>query len=208
MDQFLSQMEKAQTGDLDRACGMYVCDTPDVLTNLGCSPLPVLYGQKHFHDATAVYDDENHLHLISWKSMAKLPNRLAHPAYVFDSASREDAIVVVLDEYDSMGQPLWATIHLNGSGQYEGCQNDVPVNFICSIYGKRPNGNIASLIRAFSERRLLYFDRSRALSIAYRTGFLIPKQILNEVPSREALRISKAAALTSLIPNQFNSIYA
>lgn len=205
---FKDQMKKAENGLLVPGDGMYVCTTPQVLVSLGCAEIPVIYGQKHFRDAfCGSYDDEQHLHQIPKDVMSNLPHFLAHPAFVFDSPTREDSIVVVLNALDALSQPLWATIHVNGIGTYEGIETSIPVNYISSIYGKRPDGMVASLIRAFDSGNLLYFNCKGSIHLAKKIGRSIPYQIVHETPSRKVLRASAAAARTAASPNLFNKCY-
>ena len=48
---FALEVDQALAGELSQYNALKVCDTPEILIQAGCQPLPMLYTQKHLRDA-------------------------------------------------------------------------------------------------------------------------------------------------------------
>ena len=131
---FSEQVDDVLNGTLPFYTNLKVCDTPQILLDVGCSQFPMLYTQKHLKDAIKPIDSKNHHHGLTVKQIKKLPELLSDPVMIFDSPNRKDSIIVVTSESDIVNNPIIASIKPNGKGRYE--VEDISSNFITSVYGR------------------------------------------------------------------------
>lgn len=184
--------------------GIQFCSTSALLQSIGCADLPVIIGQQHIKNITASFDDENSQHDISPELLAKVPEALEHPMFVFDSPARSDSVVAVLDLYDNKNQALFVCIHVNGFLRTG--RNEQTVNFITSIYGKRNDGTQAQFSRAAKENRLLYFDSKLIDNMFKRTGFKIKYNFLNNF-DKKVIKLSSNVKNTAEDAEKYNKKY-
>ena len=65
-----------------------VCDTPQILVNIGCDRLPMLYTQRHLKDALHEKSPNNaHWHGLTLEQICNIPHLLESPAIIMDSLS-------------------------------------------------------------------------------------------------------------------------
>lgn len=113
---------------------MKVCDTPQILLDVGCEQLPMLYTQKHLKKVVQPKDLEKHTHCLTTEQIKKLPEWLADPVMIYDSLSRQDSLVVVTSEIDIDNEPIIVSVRPSGNGNYN--LRRVSSNFITSVYGR------------------------------------------------------------------------
>lgn len=155
---FSEQVDGALAGTISRYHDIKVCDTPAILLDAGCEQLPMLYSQKHLRKAVRPYNDKTHDHGLSVEQIKKLPDLIRDPVMIFDSATRNDSIVLVTSETDANRNPIIISIHPNGIGTYELAQ--INSNYVTSVYGKN---NFSSFIdHVLEDQRMLYCDREKS----------------------------------------------
>ena len=113
---------------------MKLCDTPQILLDVGCEQLPMLYTQKHLKKVVQPKDLEKHTHGLTTEQIKKLPEWLADPVMIYDSLSRQDSLVVVTSEIDIDNDPIIVSVRPSGNGNYN--LRRVNSNFITSVYGR------------------------------------------------------------------------
>ena len=147
--------------------------TPSFLIDSGCRDLPMYISAHHVRSILSDFDDAHSNHGLSSELLEKVPEAMKHPVYVIDSDSCHDSIVMVLDLYDEMNQPLMVAVRLNGFEYVNGKKIDV--NFVKSVYGKRPNGVMGTLSRATKDGRVLYINKQKfyAMQSHFVTTFAI-----------------------------------
>ena len=150
---------------------VYMMETPDVLTNIGLRKLPILMTAKHI--STIAKDDGKHkdsnYHGLGSRLVKQIPEAMEHPIAVYESETRDDSIVVLLELRDKNGDPVVVTIRFDGTGLKFG--RWVEANIATSAYGRDTVSR--DLMTAPFDGRMLYFDKekSRHLEVVPRVQF-------------------------------------
>lgn len=155
---FAEQIDDILNGNANRYNDLKVCDTPDILLQVGCEQLPMLYTQRHLKEAIKPKNGRTHAHGLEIEQLKRIPELLEEPVMIMDSVSRNDSIVVVTSEVDKDNCPVIVSIHPNGSGSYE--MEKVDSNFVTSIYGRENFGIF--LERVVETDNLLYYDKQKS----------------------------------------------
>lgn len=163
---FAEQFDEALGGVLPFYTSLKVCDTPQILLDVGCEQLPMLYTQKHLKNAILPPDEKNHRHGLEIEQIKRLPELLSHPVMIIDSPNRKDSIIVVTSEVDKSDNPIIASIKPNGEGRYE--VENVSSNFITSVYGRN---NFSEYFRRIVQSdNLLFCDKQKSQAMFERWG--------------------------------------
>ena len=163
---FAEQVDEALGGVLPFYTSLKVCDTPQILLDVGCEQLPMLYTQKHLKNAILPPDEKNHRHGLEIEQIKRLPELLSHPVMIIDSPNRKDSIIVVTSEVDKSDNPIIASIKPNGKGRYE--VENVSSNFITSVYGRN---NFSEYFRKIVQSdNLLFCDKQKSQAMFERWG--------------------------------------
>lgn len=163
----------SMTGDIQ------VCATSDILQQVGCRNLPMMYTKLHMADALREKSESNpHYHGLTAEQMKQLPSLIAEPAMIFDSISRRvngnSSIMVILGNTDNDSAPLIMSIKPNGRGKLNG--DTVDANFITSIYGKEHD--FADYIeRIVNSNSVLYCDQEKIQSLFAQIGQSVPQSL-------------------------------
>ena len=147
---------------------MAVCRTPDVLQKLGAPDLPMTMTADNLGKVLSDKVD----HGLPKELVKQLPQALAEPIMVFESASQVDSFVV-LTELKHEGRSVMAAVHLDTEKQR------VRVNDIASAYKR---SNEAWYARQIEEGRLLYQDKKKSLAWARTNRLQLPR--VRKLPSR------------------------
>lgn len=159
-----------------------VCDTPQILLDVGCEQLPMLYTQKHLNEAVkpkTASHGRTHAHGLDVDKIKQMPKLLAEPVMVLDSLTKNDSIIVVTSEIDNDNLPIIASIKTNGSGIYE--LENIDANFITSIYGR--NGFESFINRTLQNDALLYYDKNKSQELFSCLGLQSSEAINNLDPN-------------------------
>lgn len=163
---FAEQVNEALSGKLPFYTSLKVCDTPQILIDVGCEQLPMLYTQKHLKNAILPPDERNHRHGLEIEQIKRLPELLSYPVMIIDSPNRKDSIIVVTSEVDKSDNPIIASIKPNGKGRYE--VENVSSNFITSVYGRN---NFPEFFRRIVQSdNLLFCDKQKSQAMFERWG--------------------------------------
>ena len=163
---FAEQFDEALGGVLPFYTSLKVCDTPQILLDVGCEQLPMLYTQKHLKNAILPPDEKNHRHGLEIEQIKRLPELLSHPVMIIDSPNRKDSIIVVTSEVDKSDNPIIASIKPTGEGRYE--VENVSSNFITSVYGRN---NFSEYFRRIVQSdNLLFCDKQKSQAMFERWG--------------------------------------
>ena len=163
---FAEQVDEALSGKLPFYTSLKVCDTPQILIDVGCEQLPMLYTQKHLKNAILPPDERNHRHGLEIEQIKRLPELLSYPVMIIDSPNRKDSIIVVTSEVDKSDNPIIASIKPNGEGRYE--VENVSSNFITSVYGRN---NFSEYFRRIVQSdNLLFCDKQKSQAMFERWG--------------------------------------
>ena len=155
---FAEQVDEVLNGTASRYNDLKVCDTPQILLDVGCEQLPMLYTQKHLRNAIKEKSRSKHTHGLSIEQIKAIPEMLNNPVMIYDSLSRNDSLVVVTSEFDVDNCPIVVSVKPNGQGKYE--IEDINSNFITSIYGREGFAN--HFIDVINQDKLLYLDKTRS----------------------------------------------
>lgn len=150
---------------------------PAVLQEIGLGQKPLTYTQTHFVNATLPIEyGENgraNAHGISEDTITKLPELLSSPVmalkteYVNKTTGKvEDAVIVIVDAYDSEGSPVGAVILPNGEAIVDGVRDQS--NHILSVYGFESIED--QMRRAQAENGFLYVNSSRTDKMLRKIG--------------------------------------
>lgn len=156
---FAEQVDDVLSGKVDRFSGnLKVCDTPQILLDIGCNQLPMFYTRNHLKKAILPKDRKKHQHGLTVEQIKKIPDELISPAIIMDSLTQNDSIIAILSDIDSENNPVIASIKPNGQGFYELEMQES--NFITSIYGRE---NFKEFInRAINNNKILFIDKQKS----------------------------------------------
>ena len=197
---FAEQIDEVILGKANQFNDIKVCDTPNILLDVGCKQLPMLYTQKHLKAAIQQKDLKTHRHGLTVEQIKSLPDKLSVPVMLLDSISRKDSMIAVLDDVDLENNPIIVTIRPNGQGLYElETQNS---NFITSIYGRE---NFEKFIqRAIDSDNILYYSKEKSQKLFSLLGLQFPK-CLNNLDSDIIIHKSRNIVNTNNINLNKNS---
>lgn len=196
---FALEVDQALAGELSQYNALKVCDTPEILIQAGCQPLPMLYTQKHLRDAVHPKGKNSHWHGLSVEQVKQLPELMQEPVMLFDSISPHNQrnMLVALLAVDQESMPIIVSLQANGTGTYD--LEKVPTNFITSVYGRV---NFAQYLeRVTDANALLYWNEKKSQELFRVLGLPLPQclerfdsdiiihqstNIVNSVSEREA----------------------
>ena len=160
-ESFDKQVDKVVRGEWNGLNALFVSDTPELLLNIGLEQLPMLYTKKHLKNALKPRNNTNHRHGLTVDQIKLLPEIVKHPAFIMDSFTRNDSIIIVSDKFNNYGEPLILSVKINGEGMYE--LQSVKSNFITSVYGK---GGIEQFIKnAVEKDAILYINNKKSQNL-------------------------------------------
>ena len=163
---FAEQVDESLNGTLSPFTTIKICDTPQILLDVGCEQLPMLYTQRHLKNAVKPLDDKEHQHGLTVDQIKKLPELLEAPVMVFDSISKKDSLVVVTSEFDTNDNPVVVSVKPNGKGRYE--VEEINSNFVTSVYGR--NNFIDFFQRTLAQDNVLYLNKNKSQEMFERWG--------------------------------------
>lgn len=172
---FAQQVDEVLAGKADRYNNIKVCDTPQILLDVGCEQLPMLYTQRHLRNAVKPKNLKEHTHGLSVEQLKKMPELLNEPVMIYDSLSRNDSLIVVTSEFDIANNPIIISVHPNGSGEYN--LERVNSNFVTSIYGRE--NFVKHLEKEIEADNLLYADKEKSQELFSVLGLQFSKGLNN-----------------------------
>ena len=170
---FALEVDQALAGELSQYNALKVCDTPEILIQAGCQPLPMLYTQKHLRDAVHPKGKNSHWHGLSVEQVKQLPELMQEPVMLFDSISPHNQrnMLVALLAVDQESMPIIVSLQANGTGTYD--LEKVPTNFITSVYGRV---NFAQYLeRVTDANALLYWNEKKSQELFRALGLPLPQ---------------------------------
>ena len=172
---FSEQVDEVIQGKASRyKSGLKVCDTPEILMRVGCKQLPMLYTRNHLLKAIMPKDRDKHQHGLSVEQIKSVADKIHNPIMIIDSWTRNDSIIVVLEDFDVDKSPVIATVRPNEIGKYD---IDIETNFITSIYGRDNFMNFIN--QALKTDNFLYFDKDKSQELFSVLGLKFPKGLNN-----------------------------
>lgn len=168
---FSEQVDDVLNRKANRYDDIKVCDTPQILLDVGCEQLPMLYTQNHLKKAVKPKNLKKHTHGLDKEQIKKLPSLLENPVMIYDSLSRKDSLVVVTSEFDNENNPIIVSIHPNGDGKYN--LERVNSNFITSIHGRE--NFVKHLEKELEADNLLYVNKEKSQELFSVLGLQFPK---------------------------------
>lgn len=173
---FAEQVDEVLNGTASRYNDLKVCDTPQILLDVGCEQLPIFYTQRHLNDAikTKGHSGESvHHHGLDIKQIKNIPSLLREPVAVYDSLSRDDSIVVLTSELDKDNCPIIAVLKPDGQAKYN--LEIINSNFLLSVYGHENIEN--QLNRAMESDKLLFIDKIKSQELFRVLGLQLSKGV-------------------------------
>jgi len=159
-DDFAARLDEYAAGQLAGTEPLSVGETPDVLRLLGAASLPVVINRR---TVDKILHDK---HQLPIELLRQLPERIADPIMVFDSATAEGSMVV-MTEMEHDGKTVVAAVHLNSrAGRHE-------VNRVASVYGKDQDGIFS---RWVTDGLLRYQQQQKSRQWFQSRGLQLPKE--------------------------------
>lgn len=183
---FAEQIDEVIAGKYPRYDALKICDTPQILLDVGCEQLPILYTQSHLRKVIQPMDRRKHSHGVDIEILKGLSKELESPVAIYDSLTRDDSIVVVTSALDEERNPVMVTIRPNGEGRYEA--SIVKSNFATSIYGREGFEN--HLKNILEQGKLLFYDKEKSQELFSVLGLDFPEG-LNNFDSDNIIRRSE-----------------
>lgn len=192
---FTQQVDDVLSGVANQYNALKVCDTPQLLIEVGCKQLPMLITQKHLRDSLKPLSKSNSKwHGLTEQQIKKLPELIADPVMIYDSQTLKNSLVVVTSEIDSRNFPIIVSIKANGQGTYE--LQKIDSNFITSVYGRRNfAGHITDVV---NKGDLLYWNKQKSQEL-FRVSRLQLPGCLNNLNFDIILHQSKSIVNTQLV---------
>ena len=131
---FAEQVDEVLAGEFPFYTSLKVCDTPQILLDVGCKQLPMLYTQRHLKNAIKKKTSNEHTHGLTIKQIKQLPELIKKPLMIMDSISNPQSIIIVTNQNDLDNLPIMVSVKPNGKGRYE--LEEIYSNFITSVYGR------------------------------------------------------------------------
>ena len=158
MDSYVKNIDNVISGNLNDGNNIYICKTPIILKMLGFPDNDILMNRKKLIHC---YEEKNtikHTHGIGKEILYKLPELIEKPAIIMRSLdrTRQNSLILVLDEIDNDKLPLITIIEKDKLGKYN--FKIVETNDLVSIYGK--DNFINFLINTINENKALFFDKN------------------------------------------------
>ncbi len=160
-ENFRHKLVELAKNDYYASKSLVVCQTPQVLKELGAESLPVT-----IHPET-VYKAIIGKHNLDIDSLAQLPKALDEPIMVFDSKTVPGDFVVMTEIVDKKGKTVVAAIHLSGK------ESRHKINLIASVYGKDNEKTFIDWLKSGLGR---YVDMKKASAWAQSRGLYLPKE--------------------------------
>ena len=175
---FGEQIDEVLAGTASRYNDLKVCDTPEILLQVGCEQLPIFYTQRHLRDALKQKGNKGegiHHHGLTVEQIKAIPELLESPVAIYDSISRNDSIVVLTSSIDNENKPIVCIIKPNGEAKYN--LEVMDSNFLLSTYG---HDNIQSqLDRATEQDKVLYIEKNKSQELFRVLGLQLSKGVNN-----------------------------
>ena len=192
---FTQQVDDVLAGVANQYNALKVCDTPQLLIEVGCKQLPMLITQKHLRDSLKPLSKSNSKwHGLTEQQIKKLPELIADPVMIYDSQTLKNSLVVVTSEIDSRNFPIIVSLKANGQGTYE--LQKIDSNFITSVYGRRNfAGHITDVV---NKGDLLYWNKQKSQEL-FRVSRLQLPGCLNNLNFDIILHQSKSIVNTQLV---------
>ncbi|MDD5551260.1 MAG: hypothetical protein PHS34_08375, partial [Candidatus Omnitrophica bacterium] len=157
---FSEQLDDIASGKItNRRQSIEISDTPFVLEKLGAEQLPIVVTHGTIEKATAGK------HGISFETLKQLPEQLADPVMVFDSATEADSLVV-MTELKQDGKTIVAAVQLS-----KGMGNNI-VNDIVSVH---PRSNEYHFINWINQGLLRYMNKNKSRAWSLASGLQLPR---------------------------------
>ena len=178
---FAEQVDEVLTGTANQYNALKVCDTPQLLIDVGCQSLPMLYTQQHLRNALKSKSSKNpHWHGLTVEQIKSMPELISNPVIIFDSLSEykkaEKSIVLVLNAFDSDKAPLIVSVVPNGKGVYN--LELIDSNFVTSIYGK-DRDFVHYIEKAIKNDNVLYCNKQKSQELFMFQGLQLPEAFNN-----------------------------
>ena len=178
--------------------------TPACLVDAGCPDLPMYIGCRHVDSILADFEDLESQHGIPQSILSRIPEELEKPVFVIDSPARPDSVVVCVDLYDTLNQPIFVTIHINGFVMFK--NRKVSCNFVTSVYGKRPDGVVGTFGRACANDDVVYVDKRKFCIMKSKIAMSFAMKRLNSIIDQHPY--DSANARNAIIDKDYyNSFY-
>lgn len=171
---FAEQVDDVLAGKANRYNDLKVCDTPQILLDVGCEQLPMFYMKRHLHDALKPKGNTGesiHYHGLNAEQIKKMPMLLENPVIIYDSLSRNDSIIIVTSELDNEKMPIIAAIKPNGKAKYD--LELVESNFVMSFHGRNNFEN--QINRAVEQNKVLYYNKEKSQELFSVLGLQLSK---------------------------------
>ena len=79
---FAEQVDDVLAGNANRYNDLKVCDTPQILLDVGCEQLPMFYTQKHLKEAIKQKNGHTHAHGLTVEQLKLIPKLLQEPVMI------------------------------------------------------------------------------------------------------------------------------
>lgn len=169
---------------------IFVCPTPAILVALGMEQRPIHLSKSHALRIIAPKDERKHHHGLTRDDLAALPQLMTAPAFIadaLDTATRDDAVIMVLPEVDGDGLPLMAAIRPNDESVYE--LEALDTNRLMSVYGRN---NVAGFLGAAVEQgKVLYVDKRKTEELEAQSQLQLLRGAAG-LPSGQSVALSTA----------------
>lgn len=177
-----------------------VCNTPQLLLDVGLHPLAMHITQKHLNHCMRSKNKRNpHDHGLTKEEIKRIPEALENPAMIAESFTQENALIAVLGYRDSDKLPVVVSIVPQGEALYK-LQTENS-NFITSAYGKSNSQSFVD--RIAGQDKLLYINQEKSRELALlplqlRQGHLVPasngiiRRIKNSVNEKSEIEKAKS----------------
>lgn len=171
-ENFVKEAQDVIRGNLPTGKSIVVSNTPDILKKYGSKADKITISQKTIRKIMYPegYLGQKHGHNLGFKAIEELPEQIANPIAIFESASQDNSRVIITNLLDQNKNPVIVALHLDKNGSVS------LVDEIASMYGKGGFENFVENAR--NNGKILYESK---------------KDWLEQLPSN-GLQLSEAVA--------------
>lgn len=152
---------------------LHLGKTPSILQSVGALDLPLTLQSVKFRHILQKHNVTPHI-------IRQLPENLANPVMIFESATQRDALVTITESQDTRRKPVLAAIHLGTE------EEGTIVNRVASVYGK--DNIVYWLLRQLDSGKLLYAHREKSLALSKALGVILPNEVAHAEFSHTIIR--------------------
>lgn len=178
-ERFENEVNEA-INNFDNLNAIKVCDTPQLLLDIGFEQKPWLYSKRHLHDALTPSNKGGHG--LTEKQIYNMPQNIANPCFVLKNRNenKQNCPIIIFDDVNDEKLPLFLAIKIDGKGNYN--FKEIDSNFIKSLYGHEAIRRYLNSV--IKHNGLIYYNKEKVHNLETLAGVQFSDCISNYEPNK------------------------